>query len=58
MRQFLAHFFKNIKSFNLSDAFNDGNPAEFIGLGAILNATKLVVKLLAPRTWLAVTEGV
>lgn len=39
-------------------AFDDGDPSEFIRFDAILDAAKLVVKLLAPRTWLAVTKGV
>ncbi len=57
MRHNVAHFFIQSRK-HLSDTLNDGDPAKFIRLGAILDATELVVQLLAPRTWLAVTEGV
>ena len=50
-----AFFCGKSKTFRLNP-FDDGNPAVFIGLGAILNATELVVQFEAPRAGLAVAE--
>ena len=56
MRHFVTHFFILFSRGLKSDAFDDGNPAEFVGLGAVLDATELVVKLLAPRAGFAIAK--
>ena len=58
MRHFVTHFFLVWEKLSHLDAFNDGCPAKFIRLCAVLDATELVVKFLAPRSGFAVAEGV
>lgn len=56
MRHPVTHFFILFSKAPESDAFDDGDPAVFIRLGAILDATELVVQLQAPRAGLSVAE--
>ena len=52
-----AFFCGKPKTFRLN-SFDDSNPAVFIGLGAVLDTTELVVQLQAPRTGFAVAKRV
>lgn len=56
MRHLVTHFFNLFSKAPKSDAFDDGDPAEFVRLGTVLDATELVVQLQAPRAGLAVAK--
>ena len=50
-----AFFCGKSKTFQLNP-FDNGNPAVFVGLGAILDTTELVVQLETPRAGFAVAK--
>ena len=56
MRHFVTHFSIFFRKHAKSDAFDDGDPAVLVRLGAVLDATELVVELQAPRAGLAVAK--
>ena len=56
MRHIVTHFLKLFSKALELEAFDDGRPTEFIGLGAILDATEFVVKFEAPRAGFAIAK--
>ena len=52
----VTHFLELFSKAIELKAFDDGRPTKFVGLGAVLDATELVVELQAPRAGRAVAK--